>query len=66
VKLTARHLFRGKGQHRRQPFPQPAFGACVTQAFRHCRPCGADVPVVLHPSGAHTCQHGHTTEGEPR
>lgn len=48
-------------------WPQPAYGAAIPQAFRPCRGCGGDVPVVLHP-GAHTCSAGHititTTKGE--
>ncbi|MGW9058860.1 hypothetical protein [Streptomyces sp. NPDC055733] len=63
MKLTVRHLVRGLGRHRagdRRDFPQPAFGAVITQAFRPCQPCGGDVPVALHP-GAHTCSNGHIT-----
>lgn len=81
MKLTVRHLFRGKGAHRapaappareyiRVPladlmgpdWPEPSrpYGAIATQAIRPCRPCGGDVPVVLHP-GAHCCDRGHVT-----
>lgn len=46
--------------------PLPQFvdvphGAIAPQAFRHCTPCGGEVAVVLHPSGAHTCGTGHLT-----
>jgi hypothetical protein len=41
-------------------WPQPAYGAVVAQAFRHCRSCREVTPVVLHP-GAHTCTAGHIT-----
>jgi hypothetical protein len=41
-------------------WPQPAYGAVVAQAFRHCRSCREVTPVVLHP-GAHTCTAGHVT-----
>lgn len=73
MKITTRHLIRGKGQHRAEPepvtvpvaelmppWPQPVYGAAVPQAFRHCRGCRGDAPVTLHP-GAHTCQRGHVT-----
>lgn len=66
MKLTYRGLVSHFGRHRahrtpgRRDFPHPEFGAVATQAFRHCQPCGGDVPVVLHP-GAHTCSNGHTT-----
>jgi hypothetical protein len=42
-------------------FPEAAFGAVAPQAFRYCSPCGGEVAVVLHPSGAHTCGTGHLT-----
>jgi hypothetical protein len=62
--LPHRYFGRATGQHRKRAgFPQPAFGAVVTQAWRACQPCGGDVAVVLHPSGAHTCGEGHTTDG---
>jgi hypothetical protein len=49
-----------------QPYPPqfieaPAHGAIAPQAFRHCTPCGGDVAVLLHHSGAHTCDSGHLT-----
>ncbi|MFI9154546.1 hypothetical protein [Streptomyces sp. NPDC053367] len=65
--LPARYFGRAHGRHRRAAgFPHPEFGAVVTQGFAACDPCGGDVPVVLHPSGGHTCQAGHTTAGGAR
>ncbi|MCM1943188.1 hypothetical protein NC239_33795 [Streptomyces sp. G3] len=66
MKLTYRAVVSHFGRHRAHRatahtgFPPAVFGAVATQAFRHCRPCGGDVPVVLHP-GAHTCTEGHVT-----
>ncbi|MGX1909037.1 hypothetical protein ACWIID_09260 [Streptomyces phaeochromogenes] len=39
----------------------PAHGAIAPLAFRHCRPCGGDVAVVLHGNGTHSCDGGHLT-----
>jgi hypothetical protein len=42
-------------------WPQPARGAVVAQAFRHCPPCGRVVAVVLHQGGAQHCDNNHLT-----
>jgi hypothetical protein len=42
-------------------FAEVPHGTVAPQAFRHCTQCGGDVAVVLHPSGAHTCDGGHLT-----
>jgi len=40
------------------PDPQPS--QLGVQAFRECRPCGGEVPVVVH-GEAHRCGDGHVT-----
>ncbi|MFI1562145.1 hypothetical protein ACH4ZX_03625 [Streptomyces sp. NPDC020490] len=40
-------------------FADVPHGAIAPQGFRNCPPCGGEVPVVLHPGGAHTCEAGH-------
>lgn len=38
------------------PWPQPAYGAAVTQAWRYCPTCCRNEPSVLHRDGW-TCGH---------
>lgn len=74
MKLTTRHLIRGKGGHRRRPaadivplaafFPPAPETGVVTQAFRDCPSCGAETAAVLH-RDSHTCGDcGHTHHPE--
>ena len=47
-------------------FDQP-YGALAPTGIAHCRGCGRNVAVVMHPGGAHRCEHGHiniTTTGD--
>ncbi|MFR9796174.1 hypothetical protein ACL02U_09760 [Streptomyces sp. MS06] len=44
--------------------PAPVPGAVAPTGYRHCPPCGGDVPVVLH-HGAHRCEAGHLTVDTP-
>lgn len=65
--LRLRGLIRPTGQHRAAPvashaglFPAALPGPVITQAFRHCQPCGTDTAAVLHRDG-HTCGDCGTT-----
>lgn len=46
--------------HLMPDWPEPAQPAFAAQAFRPCRPCGGEVPVVVY-EAAHCCEHGHVT-----
>lgn len=62
MKVTARHLVRGRGQHRA---PRPA-GALVGQEFRYCPRCEVETAAVVHGDGSHTCTETHqTVPGDP-
>jgi ribosomal protein S27AE len=63
MKLTTRHLIRGKGRHRPAPiavpvaqllgpvYPLPPVQGVLVQAWRDCPPCGKATAGVLHKDG---------------
>lgn len=56
---------RQKGQHRAsRSVYVPLAGlmpAWPEPRFAYCSGCGSEVPVVVHPGGAHRCDCGHVT-----
>ena len=59
MKLTVRHLIRGKGQHRRMPRPH---GAIVGQQFVDCPTCRVETAATIH-GNAIRCTEGHLIGG---
>jgi hypothetical protein len=57
MKLTVRHLVRGKGQHRKLPV-----GAVAPQRFVDCPECGVETAATVHGS-ALLCAEGHQIPG---
>lgn len=54
MKLTVRHLVRGKGQHRA---PRPS-GQLAAQRFVHCPTCQVETAATVHGT-ALLCAEGH-------
>lgn len=57
MKLTTRHLVRGRGQHR-VPSQRPE-GALVGQQFVHCGQCGGVESAATRHGTALLCTEGH-------